>query len=414
MAAVWAGHPVRFALLTTETKQFAAYYDAERVMTVASRYLNDVQWETFQLDENLGWDSHNGIVLARDPEGGLHLSGNMHADRLVYFRTRESEKAATFERSEMVGRQESCVTYPQFFMGPGGDLCFGYRDGSSGKGDQIYNRYDTVTRRWERLSKGQVVSGEGKCSAYLDGPHHGPDGYFHLCWVWRDNPDCSTNHDLCYARSRDLVHWETSTGSALKLPITVATAEIVDPVPVRSGLMNGNTRLGFDAEGRVVISYHCLDAGGSTQLYHARNEPDGWNIYQATDWTTAWKPEGCGSMRFQIRVRPVSLDADGRLIHSIWAAERGNIRWVLDPKTMRPLEELSGENPVDHPLLDSSCSDRRINWAADSSVLKPAAPFVLRWESRMENGDRPVDGVGAESSRLSVVRWDPSAVDYPA
>ena len=62
-----------------------------------------------------------------------------------------------------------------------------------------------------------LVDGEGRGNAYFVGPTQGPDGVFHLTWVWRDTPEAATNHDLSDARSRDLVHWEKSNGAPLKL-----------------------------------------------------------------------------------------------------------------------------------------------------------------------------------------------------
>ena len=109
-------------------------------------------------------------------------------------------------------------------------------------------------------------------NAYFVGPTPGPDGRFHLAWVWRDSPDAETNHDLSYARSRDLVLWERSDGTPLKLPITLASAEIVDGVPVRGGMINNNTVTGFDANGRPVITYHKFDERGDTQVYLARRD----------------------------------------------------------------------------------------------------------------------------------------------
>src|SRR5690606_21597784 len=102
-----------------------------------------------------------------------------------------------------------------------------------------------------------------------DGPHRGPDGRYHMCWVWRDTPDCATNHSLSYAVSADLVNWERSDGTPIPLPITFATGEIVDPVPPGGGLINGNARLGFDGEGRPVISYHKHDDNGHTNIFAA-------------------------------------------------------------------------------------------------------------------------------------------------
>ena len=57
VAPVWAGHPVGFDLLTVEGRQFVAFYDAERRMTVAARKLGDPAWRFARLPSTLGWDS---------------------------------------------------------------------------------------------------------------------------------------------------------------------------------------------------------------------------------------------------------------------------------------------------------------------------------------------------------------------
>ena len=46
---VFSGHPVNFALVTRENRQFAAYYDAQRNMTVASRTLGSTTWTVHAL-----------------------------------------------------------------------------------------------------------------------------------------------------------------------------------------------------------------------------------------------------------------------------------------------------------------------------------------------------------------------------
>ncbi len=390
----WAGHPVGFALLTTGQKQFVAYYDEERHMTVASRLLTSTAWEKHRLPEQVGWDSHNGLALALDANGRLHLSGNMHGDPLVYFRSREPDSSATFERAAMTGSREDLVTYPQFFPGPRGALCFGYRHGSSGKGDQIYNRYDAGSDSWHRLAEGPAVSGEGIRNAYLDGPHSSPDGWFHLCWVWRDTPDCATNHTVCYARSRDLVNWMTSDGSPLPRPITFATAEVVDPVQTGQGLMNGNVRLGFDLSGNPVISYHKLDTTGNTQVFHARWKTGSWTISQASAWIGAWLPEGHGTIRPEIHLDPVRPTEDGRLIQPFWTDKLGHRQWELDPDTLKPRQETADTGDFPPALEKPTRPGFQVNWKRDSSG------FALRWESLAENRDQPSDSV--PPSRLQV------------
>ena len=149
---------------------------------------------------------------------GFQLEGGPHCVPLVYFRTAKPWDATTFERIEaMTGENEQRCTYPQFMRGADGRLVFHYRDGGSGNGNEIYNVYDPETKAWRRLLDRPLTDGQGKMNAYMSGPTRGPDGLFHLCWVWRDTPDCRTNHDPSYARSRDLMRWETVDGAPIEL-----------------------------------------------------------------------------------------------------------------------------------------------------------------------------------------------------
>ena len=136
VAPVWAGHPVGFALLTHKDRQFAAFYDTQRKLTVASRSLSELNWRFVKLPETVGWDSHNFITMAVDDDGCIHLCANMHAVPLVYYRTSKPDDMDTFERiPSMIGRNEQRCTYPSFFRGPGNAFIFTYRDGSSGNGE---------------------------------------------------------------------------------------------------------------------------------------------------------------------------------------------------------------------------------------------------------------------------------------
>ena len=141
--------------------------------------------------------------LALDRDGCLHRSGNMHVDPLVYYRTRAPFDVGMIERVDrMTGTRETRCTYPVFFKNAAGDLLFRYRDGSSGNGSDLYNIYDATTRTWRRLLDTPLLEGEGERNAYASTPVLGPDGRFHLAWVWRETPDAATNHSLSYARSR--------------------------------------------------------------------------------------------------------------------------------------------------------------------------------------------------------------------
>ncbi len=373
VAPVWSGHPVRFALLTHGTRQFVAFFDADRHLTVAARTLDSDQWEFQRLPSQLGWDSHNYVTLAADGDGHLHLSGNMHCVPLIYFRTEQPGDVSSLARvPAMVGRNERRCTYPRFLTGVQGELIFTYRDGSSGNGDQFFNVYDPASHTWRRLLDEPLFTGEGQRNAYFHGPVRDAAGVFHLCWVWRDTPDCATNHDLCYARSRDLVHWETSDGIALRLPISLASAEIVDPVPAQGGLINGNTVIGFDAQARIVLSYHKFDPAGKTQLYNARREEGGWKIYQTSDWDYRWEFSGGGSIGFEIGFGPVTAAADGSLTQNYRHAKHGSGRWRLDAATLRAVgpagrrlanQRCRARSPRSHPLGRNCAARRRKIWA---------------------------------------------------
>ena len=163
------------------------------------------------------------------------------------------------------------------------------------------------------------------------------DGWFHLAWVWRESGDASSNHHLSYARSRDLIDWEAGDGKPLPLPISLKTSDIVDPVPPKGGIINGNAKIGFDNRGRVTISYHKYDAAGNTQPWTARLENGKWQRYQITDWPHRWDFSGGGTLVFSISLGAVHLENDGRLTQTYRHVKFGGGTWLIDPETLREI-----------------------------------------------------------------------------
>jgi hypothetical protein len=341
---VWSGHAVRFALAVTPERILVAYYDANRQLTVASRPRSVAHWTYHKLDSWTGWDSHNYLAMAHDPAGHLHVIGNLHNDPLNYFRTRTPGDPRTLARVPLMvdERFERRMTYPVFFEDGSGQLILKYRDGGSGNGNEIYNVYDAATARWRHLLTSPLADGEGRRNAYFVGPVRGPDNYFHLAWVWRETPDAETNHDLSYARSRDLVRWEKSDGTPLELPIRLKTAEIVDAVPVDAGMINNNTVIGFDARGRAMITYHKFDARGFTQIFVARREARGWSIKQISDWKDfRWNFRGRGSLHSRLFVSGAVPEAGNRLRVAI-IRDGKPIDFILDEPTLQRIDERPG------------------------------------------------------------------------
>ena len=409
ISKVWSGHPVGFCLLTSGEYQYVGFYDADRQMTVASRRLDSDKWQYQKLDSRVGWDSHNSIKMAVDSNGYIHLAGNMHCAPLIYFRTARPYDGSSFERvSAMTGVRENRCTYPVFIRGADGEFIFRYRDGGSGNGIEIYNVYDPKTQTWRRLLDMPLTDGQGKMNAYPRGPVRGPDGYFHLSWIWRDTPDCATNHDLSYARSRDLVHWESAAGKPIDLPITLQTAGmVVDPIPAKGGLLNGMGSLGFDSKGRVLIAYHKFDADGITQAYAARCEKGRWRIYLISDWDWRWYFSGGGSINRAISVGTVKPLPGGRLSLSYRHEKRGSGVWVLDEKTLKVVDtaETTQQWPRNLRKVESDFEGMQVRWASDSGASnEKGVKYVLRWETLGRNRDRARKGPLPKPSMLRLYK----------
>jgi hypothetical protein len=393
IADVWSGHPVGFALLTEGNRQFAGFYDAQQRMTVATRTIPGTTWTLARLPTSVAWDSHNYIAMAIDSGGFIHVSGNMHSVPLIYFRTTRPYDITSFTTAAMVGTNEQTCTYPQFIHGPSGDLVFAYRDGVSGNGNYIFNVYDVATRTWRRLINTPLTYGENLRNAYPVGPTLGPDGWWHLVYVWRDTPDAATNHDLSYARSRDLVSWQSGTGRPLTLPITLSSSDIVDPVPAMGGMINNNTKVGFDSQNRPVVAYHKFDAAGNTQLYNARIEGGRWVTHQTSNWSYRWNFGGGGTLIFQIQLEGVRTDAKGTLMQTWYHMQLGGWNaFRLDEATLAQVAMIGRvlPYPISLETVQSTTAGMGVRWASDSgSGLDPGITYMLRWETLPENMDLP-------------------------
>ena len=390
---VWAGNYVRFDMLHRDDHSFIGYYDANRQLTIAHRK-GGSPWVYYKLDSYYGWDSHNYIEMELDGEGILHVLANMHNHALEYFRTTRSFDIRTLERVRVMANPavEMGMTYPNFLRDKDGQLLVKYRDGSSGNGVEIYNRYDAATRTWTPLHEQPLIDGEGLMNAYVAGPQLGPDGLFHMIWVWRDTPDAATNHDLSYARSPDLLSWESASGVPVGLPITIATGDIIDPIPARSGLINGGARLGFDSQQRPIVAYHKYDENGWTQIYLARAIDGIWTSQKITTWDGfRWDFGGTGSLGvFEVRMNGIRAANDGTLEVDVKRQGR-SLRLIVDEESLI----LQGEEPLEaYPailnryasstgvILDGGESEGHERIFRTLSTSVSDRRYVLSWEAQ--------------------------------
>ncbi|WP_116951868.1 BNR repeat-containing protein [Jiangella endophytica] len=416
VGSTWAGHYVGQALLTAGDDQYVGYYDENRQLTVAHRRLGTEDWTRQRVDTNIGWDSHNYITIATDRAGNLHVTGNMHNHRLRYWRTTIPGDVTSLERVDTMANPEleSSVTYPVFLELADGTLVFRYREGSSGDGVDVYNEYDEQSRTWNALLESPLLSGEGERNAYAAKPRLGPDGFYHMVWVWRETYIASTTNNVSYARSADLVNWETSAGEALELPITRATGDVVDPIPPEGGVINNNVQVGFDADGAPVVAYHKYDEAGNTQIYVATpdDSADGWHNVQVSDWTGAWEFSQGGTLVFEVELYwAPQVTADDTLRLDVTCHGEGRT-FVLDGQTLEPIQEVATpptepasvsevRSDYQHPYPGEGGAQVQVNLNDDSGASGSfhAPPLTLgpdevrrnliRWESLGENQDRP-------------------------
>lgn len=392
---VWSGHPVGFAFATRDGRQFVGYYDAQRRMVLAQRDLDRDTWDRLVTNERVGWDSHNVIRMAFDREGYIHVSANMHCVRLNYWRTEKPLDVTTLKPvHRMVGKNERSCTYPQFFHLPDGRLLFMYREGGSGNGRRFVNVYDEKTQTWRRHLDTPLFEGQGRMNAYPIRIRQDRERVFHVAWVWRDTPNCATNHDVSYVKSRDFKTWTTSDGRPVTLPITLERGEVVDPIKAGEGLINwGDLR--FDLEGRPIIAYIKFDEAGKTQLYGARREADGWRIHQLTDWQHRWGFSGGGSIVPRITWSAPHPAGDGKALqftYRHWKYGPGSRVQRVDAETLKPIGEAK---PVVDPFAalrkpHSDVPGMQVRLYGSPVVERDGhrLRWLLRWETLGPNRDR--------------------------
>ncbi len=302
----WANNSVNVtvfrknSLVTYKDTQFIAYYDNDGFLILGKRKLPKGEWilHKTQYTGNVS-DAHNSISIMADGDGYLHVSWDHHGHPLRYAKSIAPLSLELGDKQPMTRELEENVTYPEFYKMPNGDLIFIYRDGQSGKGNLVLNRYNVKTKTWNQLQK-NLIDGEGKRNAYAQSCVD-DKGVIHISWVWRETPDVATNHDLCYAKSLDGgITWMNSKGEKYTLPIIAETSEYAALIPQNSELIN-QTAMTTDSKGNPYIATYWREKNSDIPQYHiVYNKDHEWKVMNLNFRNTSFSLKGGGTKRIPI------------------------------------------------------------------------------------------------------------------
>ena len=283
------------SVVSSSNYQFIAFYDSSATMVLARRKHGSSKWEIYptQYKGNVN-DAHNIISIMVDGDGYLHVSWDHHNTPLHYCRSLKPEGLELGDMQPMTGELENVVSYPEFYRLVNGGLLFVYRDGGSGNGNMVMNRYNLKNKKWERVQS-NLIDGQGQRNAYWQ-MFVDRKGTIHISWVWRETPDVKSNHDMCYACSKNGgVTWQKSNGDIYTLPINKANAEVVKEIPQNSNLINQTSMTADDEGNPYIATYYKGKDDSCTQFYVIYRENGCWKSVAATSRTLDFELGGLGS-----------------------------------------------------------------------------------------------------------------------
>lgn len=298
----------RDALCTKEGKEYISFYDKDGYLTLGERFLKDTAW-SIQKTQYKGevTDAHRTISIAVDDSGYLHVAFNHHDSPLSYTRSVEPYSLQLDTLMPMTGMREKRVTYPEFYP-MDTTLLFVYRDGASGRGSMIMNRYNLKEKNWERVQS-NLIDGEGERSAYWQ-MCTSRQGTIHVSWVWRESWLVETNHDMCYACSHDGGKtWEKSDGTDYELPITLDNSETIWEIPQSSELINQTSMTVDGDDNPYIATYWCDKKSGVPQYKIIYKDGEGWKMQQVSNRKQEFSLSGGGTKMIPI-ARPKLLVKD--------------------------------------------------------------------------------------------------------
>lgn len=327
------------SIVTDKKTQYISYYDVDGWLVIGKRKLGSKEW-TISKSQYKGKvsDAHNVISMMIDGDGYLHISFDHHGNKLNYCRSIAPGSLTLGEKESMTGVDEEDVTYPEFYRLPCGDLLFAYRSGVSGRGNLVLNRYRLKEKKWDRVQD-ILIDGENQRNAYWQ-IYVDKSGIIHLSWVWRETWLVETNHDMCYACSKDGGKtWQKSDGTLYNLPITADNAEYAWNIPQNHELIN-QTSMSADSDGNPYIATYWRDSNDSIPQYRIIWNKDGkWKSTKVMERQTPFTLKGGGTKMIPIS-RP-RMVVDGNKVYYLFRdEERGSKASLAYKKNLHDMSEM--------------------------------------------------------------------------
>jgi hypothetical protein len=247
-----------------------------------------------------------------------------------------------------------------------------------------------------------LTDGQGLMNAYQSQPTLGSDNWYHLYWVWRDTPDCSTNHDLSYLKSPDLINWFNAFDKQVQLPVTIdIKSVIIDPIPVKGGIINLAASLCLDKKEEPLMAYHKYDAEGNLQLFVARLKGKKWKIKQLTQWDYRWEFSGNGSINFEVRLGAFKNRGDGFYELAYSHIKYGDGIFLLNEKMKICGTVIKPAQPKEISTLEGTFTGLQVRNSQDLGTSgEPGSRYMLKWETLPANRDQARPEPWPEASQL--------------
>ncbi len=378
--------------------QFAAFYDSTGAMILAKRRLGSDKWKMLRTPYRGNVrDAHNAISIAVDGDGFLHAAWDHHGQPLNYARGIHPMSLELSAPIPMTCRNESCVTYPQFVNLPGGGLLFLYRDGASGNGNVMLNRYDLEDRNWTPV-RHPLIDGQGERNAYVNSLVVDKNGGWHISWCWRETQDVATNHDILYAHSTDQGgKWLTSSGLACRLPLVSRKVEEACAVPEGSDLIN-QTTMAVDGKNRPLIASYWRGAGDKAPQFRlVWHDGLAWRVSPVGKRTLDFQLAGGGTKRVPVSRPLVLAGPEDAVVVVFRDAERGGgVSAAISRDVWRSEWRIFDVHPSPAGQWEPTC---------DFAVWKSRRRLHLFFQAVGQGDAETMEDIAPQP--VSILEWDP-------